>query len=148
MRILPANILCINDEHDALDLFDFIITQSGHHPLLALGVKEAHRSILHERHLDLAIINLMMPMGEWPDPIKVDWQTNLEAGFIVARFLRQKFKSIPIIFDSASAAYYRENTDIIKSFPNTGFLKTPFHIQEFLTLMQRAIDGKPLTFNP
>jgi CheY-like chemotaxis protein len=143
MRRIHAKILCVNDEADPLDLFDFIITQGGHQTLRALGAPEAHRIISQVKTLDLAIINMLMPMAQWPEPLQADWETNFQAGFIVAQFLRSKFKDIPIILDSASSAYCPVNLDRIALLPNTCFLKTPFHVHDLLHKIQQALEGKP-----
>jgi len=78
MRRIHAKIFCVNDERDPLDLFDFIITQGGHQTVRALGAAEAHRKIMQERHLDLAIINLL------PVPV-------LDGGHIVMALVERLF---------------------------------------------------------
>jgi CheY-like chemotaxis protein len=143
MRRIHAKIFCVNDERDPLDLFDFIITQGGHQTVRALGAAEAHRKIVQERHLDLAILNVLMPMSDWPEPVELNWKTNLQAGFIVARFLRAKFKNIPIIFDSASSSYLPETLDLAPAFSNSCCLKNPFHVHDLLSQINLALDGKP-----
>jgi CheY-like chemotaxis protein len=143
MRRIHAKIFCINDERNPLDLLDFIITQGGHQTVRALGAAEAHRKIMQERHLDLAIINLLMPMSDWPEPVELNWQTNLQAGFIIARFLRGKFKNIPIIFDSASSTYIPDALALAATFPNSCCLKNPFHVHDLLAKINLALEGKP-----
>jgi CheY-like chemotaxis protein len=145
MRRIHAKIFCVNDERDPLDLFDFIITQGGHQTVRALGAAEAHRKIMQERHLDLAILNLLMPMSTWPEPVELNWQTNFQAGFIIARFLRAKFKDIPVIFDSASSSYLPESLALAPAFPNSCCLKNPFNVHDLLAKIGQALEGKPFT---
>ena len=145
MRRIHAKIFCVNDERDPLDLFDFIVTQGGHQTVRALGAAEAHRKIVQERTLDLAIINLLMPMSDWPEPVELNYKTNLQAGFIIARFLRAKFKGIPIIFDSASSTYLPESLALASSFPNSCYLKNPFHVHDLLAKINLALEGKPFS---
>lgn len=138
-------ILCVNDEREPLELWDFIITQEGHRAITAQGMEEAHRRIVRERHLDLAIVNLMMPLTGWPEPLDADCRTSFEAGFAVARFVRSKFADIPLIFDSASAVYLKRNLALISSFSNACFLPNPFRVHDLLDKIRNAQEGIPFT---
>ena len=55
-----ATILVIEDDRESLDLIDFILRDSGHSPLLALGGAEGVRIAL-ERSPDLILLDIRMP---------------------------------------------------------------------------------------
>ncbi|MBO2535150.1 MULTISPECIES: response regulator transcription factor [Rummeliibacillus] len=115
-----TKILIVDDEQDMRNLIDVMLRQSGFQSLQANGGQEALK-LLKEQHVDLVILDVMMPQMD---------------GFTVCKEMR-KVTAVPIIFLTAKDA----NEDKVKGLTMGAddYVVKPFSSSELVARIQAVL---------
>jgi CheY-like chemotaxis protein len=119
-------ILIVEDDHNMIELYSFLLAQEGYETIPALGGHEALR-LLEKTEVDLVLLDLMMPVVD---------------GWTVLRAIRQQesLRTLPVII-----ATIRDRLEDPRSVEEhaglfEGYLVKPFIVHDLLLQIKEALD--------
>ena len=127
VRVGPAHILVVDDDHDILRLLDKTLRAAGHEVELARDGREAETRLKTTRY-DLVLLDAMLPFVH---------------GFEICARLKASAKTrrLPVILLSAVYRGWRYAHDARETFGADDYIEKPFHLPELLRRVSTLLSG-------
>lgn len=115
-----AKILLVEDYPALRELFSAILKRE--HECCAVGSAEEAVELLKERDFNLIIVDLILPRM---------------SGVELLKFVRRNHPALPVVMMSGGNARFHPE-DFVR-LGAIGYLEKPFHLQDLINLIERAI---------
>ena len=134
-----ATILFVEDELSLVDEFSKILQREGHRVIAHSRPSPVLQAIRTAKHIDLAVMDLQLPMKDCPEIGFQEAAGGKETGLVLARELRKKFQKVPIVFWTQD--YGKKIFAKIKKLGNTFLVRKVSGPLPVLNIIENALSG-------
>ena len=144
-----AVILFVEDEVSLLEEFATVLERRGHQVLPASRPEEALRFIREAAHIDVAVVDLKLPIRGCSEIGFQESAGGRKAGLVLGRELRRRFKRAPVVFWTDTTD--RDARDEMRVFGNCRLIPKASGPEPVLDTVDEALEGfrsgkRPRTF--
>lgn len=129
MTANPKAILIVEDEGSIRRIFKRLLAKMGHATVFASDVRNAMEKLAGLKHVDLLVTDMRLPDGD---------------GVEVIQRTREKFPAVKVLVITGSplpGSRLERLHDL--GFGDEDVLPKPFEICQFVTTVQKCLDGGP-----